>query len=325
MYPFPEPGRSQTAFEVLLDVLAQHGARYPERHLGDIRWLDHGLTYDAWFADADMGGDEPVRLVVRLPHRYARAGHRDRARVELEVLHWLGMQSELPFRIPRLLGTVEVDEGTAMVQEMVWGLPARERTVPRPYKPWQPSALVAAAVHSLDASLVQRHLPGRPTWRDSALDGLRWVRQVDLVEADEAYHWGLEHLPPARPSVFLHGDLLGQNLLIPVDEDAEEDPRIGVVDWEEARMGDPGYELHVVTRGKKQPFNQRDGHRRLIDAYLEAGGLPVELAHLHIHELALIACEVLDADQPGVLKTRIEQFQALWKRVLKASSQSAAA
>ncbi len=41
-----------------------------------------------------------------------------------------------------------------------------------------------------------------------------------------------EHLPPATPSTLVHGDLLGQNILLGLSKpDA-------VIDWEYAQLGD---------------------------------------------------------------------------------------
>jgi thiamine kinase-like enzyme len=64
----------------------------------------------------------------------------------------------------------------------------------------------------------------------------------------------------------LHGDLLGQNILLAVDGPHH------VIDWEYARRGDPAYDLAIVTRGIKQPFHIDRGLDRLRDAYRAHGG-----------------------------------------------------
>jgi aminoglycoside phosphotransferase (APT) family kinase protein len=40
------------------------------------------------------------------------------------------------------------------------------------------------------------------------------VDESDSPVMRDARQWALEHLPPAQPSVLLHGDLLGQNILL---------------------------------------------------------------------------------------------------------------
>jgi aminoglycoside phosphotransferase (APT) family kinase protein len=49
------------------------------------------------------------------------------------------------------------------------------------------------------------------------------------IEMRDAHARGLEHVPPDEPSVLLHGDLLGQNILLAVDAPASRD-RLGVRD-----------------------------------------------------------------------------------------------
>ena len=85
----------------------------------------------------------------------------------------------------------------------------------------------------------------------------------------------MEHLPTARPSVLLHGDLLGQNILL-----APGTPPT-VIDWEYARHGDPAYEFAIVTRGVQRPFEIADGLARLVEAYQRHGGQEVRAEHVH--------------------------------------------
>jgi len=99
----------------------------------------------------------------------------------------------------------------------------------------------------------------------------------------DARQWALEHLPAAHPSVLLHGDLLGQNIVLAPGTLPT------VIDWEFARCGDPAYEFAIVTRGVKRPFQTSGGLARLLEAYQRHGGSEVKAEHVHIHELALIA------------------------------------
>src|SRR6185295_1180920 len=86
-----------------------------------------------------------------------------------------------------------------------------------------------------------------------------------------------------EPSVLLHGDLLGQNILLAMDGPHH------VIDWEYATRGDPAYDLAIVTRGVKQPFQIACGLDRLLDAYRAHSGLEVSANQVHLHELCLIA------------------------------------
>ena len=81
----------------------------------------------------------------------------------------------------------------------------------------------------------------------------------------------------------MHGDLLGQNILLAPGETPT------VIDWEYARFGDPAYDLAIATRGVKHPFQVADGLARLLDAYRRYGGSEVTDDHVHVHELCILA------------------------------------
>ena len=70
-----------------------------------------------------------------------------------------------------------------------------------------------------------------------------------------------EHLLAAEPATLVHGDLLGQNILLHPTQPPT------VIDWEFADLGDPAYDLAVVTRGKPKPFDMIKGLQRLLEAY----------------------------------------------------------
>lgn len=89
--------------------------------------------------------------------------------------------------------------------------------------------------------------------------------------------------------MLLHGDLLGQNILLGLDE-----PH-AFIDWEFAQRGDPAFDLAIVTRASRKPFQVAGGFEKLLDAYLDAGGQPLLAAHVRIHELCLLAAWYRDA------------------------------
>ena len=43
------------------------------------------------------------------------------------------------------------------------------------------------------------------------------------------------------------------------------------------------YDLAIVTRGARRPFQMADGLDRLLGDYREAGGAPVTRADIHVH------------------------------------------
>lgn len=105
----------------------------------------------------------------------------------------------------------------------------------------------------------------------------------------DAHQWAIEHVPPEAPSVLLHGDLLGQNILL------SSDGLPWVIDWEYAMRGDPAYDLAIVTRGVRQPFQIAGGLDRLLDSYAGYGGMEIAADHVHVYELCLIAGWYRDA------------------------------
>jgi len=145
-------------------------------------------------------------------------------------------------------------------------------------------AEVAARVHQLPKSEFA-HLP---TCMDSRahvcaqLEALPESMFASWPVAAVARDWIVAHLTSA-PSRILHGDLLPQNLLCDVLEAGV----VSVVDWECARIGDPAYDLAIVTRGDRKPLKAPGAFHRLLAFYNEAAGASVSASSVHIHELLL--------------------------------------
>lgn len=97
----------------------------------------------------------------------------------------------------------------------------------------------------------------------------------------DAHRWLGENLPPDEPARLLHGDLLGQNLLMHPDRPT------AVVDWEHALLGDPAYDLAIVTRGVRQPFQIAGGLAKLLAAYAERSGVELREREVRFHEIGL--------------------------------------
>jgi len=146
-------------------------------------------------------------------------------------------------------------------------------------------ARVASAVHKLPVDRF-RYLDGHPdvkTHVEARRDKLSTESLADDADASRALKWIDAHLHGDRPSVVLHGDLLPQNILWDWDKE-----RLGVIDWEFAQIGDPAYDLAIVTRGNAKLCRVQDGLKRLVDTYREAGGASVTPADVITHELLLM-------------------------------------
>jgi aminoglycoside phosphotransferase (APT) family kinase protein len=254
--------------------------------------------------------------VVLLPRRKAEPGLEARTRKELRLLAWLQYHT-LRFRVPRPLGVVADQDGLALARTFVRGIPldlraGRQGSV----RPWQIVGEIAASVHNLKLTFLPECVGGHSTRREHALVALASLDALEPAEARDARAWALEHLPPADPPSLLHGDLLGQNILL----DPGVSPPVAVIDWEYALRGDPAYDLAIVTRGVRQPFQLPDGLDRLVDSYAAAGGSAVTREHVHVQELALAGHWYREAlARPRGEGHPPEETLALMRRILKAA------
>ena len=55
-----------------------------------------------------------------------------------------------------------------------------------------------------------------------------------------------------------------------------------------ASIGDPAYDLAIVSRGNRNVHGVKQGVEILVEEYLTLGGRPVELTDVRVHELLLI-------------------------------------
>jgi aminoglycoside phosphotransferase (APT) family kinase protein len=254
--------------------------------IGRVTKVGQGLSRDVFAAAVEVSPD-PGALsgpyAVLLPTRGADPSLDERTEREFRLLDRLA-QLTLPLRVPRAMG-VWPDQGRlALVRGFLPGVELDLRAGRQPsVRPWEVVGQLAAAVHSLDVETFAGLLPGHETRRAHAEEALLVFEELDAPEARAALAWARGHLPPDAPSVLLHGDLLGQNILL-----APADPP-GLVDWEYARRGDPAYDLAIVTRGVRRPFQIERGMERLLEAYTRLGGCPVEASHVHVFELSMAA------------------------------------
>lgn len=105
--------------------------------------------------------------------------------------------------------------------------------------------------------------------------------------ANDVREWGEAYVPSDESSCILHGDLLPQNLICDWPATDDENSPVGVIDWEMARVGDPAYDLAIVSRGNRKVLGVKDGLKILVNYYLECGGQKISLTDVHAHELLL--------------------------------------
>jgi aminoglycoside phosphotransferase (APT) family kinase protein len=263
--------------------------------IGRVSRLGQGLSRDAFVTLVDLLPDPEAlsgSYAVFLPARRPVEGLDTRTRREAQLLHRLS-NLDLPFRVPPVLGTWPDAGHLALVRRWLEGVPLDLRTGRQGrVRPWEIVGQLAAAVHSLDVGPFADLLPGDDTRRAHAESWLLALEDVDVPEATAALAWAREHLPRADPSAFVHGDLLGQNILL----DPGNPP--GVIDWEYSRRGDPAYDLAIVTRGARRPFQMAGGMQRLLEAYARHGGHAVEADHVRVHELGMAVAQYRDSLLP---------------------------
>lgn len=303
------------AKDVLERFLREQGLR---PSIGWVEFVAAGLSWAVYRAECGWHRGERIKLVARIP------GGRDperraRATSEMRLLRRLSERA-LPFEVPPILGLVELDDDVACVQPLAEGIAADLRAERfRGGEPWTFVARVAAAIHAVPIEGLE--LNGPATRREACAYVFEDLDALGGPEGEDAKAWAREHLPPedAR-STLVHGDLLGQNLLL----DPWETDRVTVIDWEYARLGDPAYDLAIVTRGARNPFQVSGGLEKLLDAYREAApdARDIDESAVRLHELSLRAANVIGARREGPMSAALAEnellaFRSLLERAMK--------
>jgi aminoglycoside phosphotransferase (APT) family kinase protein len=149
---------------------------------------------------------------------------------------------------------------------------------------------VAADIHRLEIERFA-HLPSSNSRTEHLRSRLAEIDEAMFAAfplANEVHQWIAAQIPSDDRSCVLHGDLLPQNLLCDWPASGQEDATVGIVDWEMARVGDPAYELAIVSRGDRKVLGVKDGLNVLVEDYLEFGGQPISLTDVRLHELLLL-------------------------------------
>jgi aminoglycoside phosphotransferase (APT) family kinase protein len=258
---------------------------------------------------ADLSGT----YVVGLPYSGSEFGFEARVAAEMPVVERLG-KLDLPFRIPRMIRHVRTSRGTATIREFVRGIEldlraGRQASV----QPWRVVGEIAAALHRVSTEGLHGLVPGsadRAEFASREVESLAMGR--DHPDVARAIDWATSCQLPSGPTTVIHGDLLGQNILL--------DPghRPTVIDWEYCRRGDPAYDLAIVTRGARRPFQVSGGLEKLLAAYRSAGGETISPVAVHFYEVCMTAGWVRDAmrsrDQALVEHAAIP-LQSLLRRI----------
>lgn len=292
--------RARDVLETLIRLQSPSGAHI---ELGRVTCVGEGMFRRAYAAEVDVVPDAnalSTAWVALLPREDIDddGSHASHSR-ELQLLATLHAHEQLPFRVPRPLGALPGPRGTVLAREFLRGSPLDLRAGRQPaIRPWEVVATIAASLHNLEArSLALPFESGPATRREHALRMLRTLDSLPLAEARDAAAWAAEHLPPEEPSALLHGDLLGQNILL----DPSEQRPYAVIDWGCTAIGDPAYDLAIVTRGVRRPFQIDGGLDRLLETYdAVRGSRPrVTREHVRLYELCLAAQWCKDATAPA--------------------------
>lgn len=280
--------------------------------IGWVRKIGTGLWREAYAADVELVPD-PNRLsgawAVLLPGDQATPEAYRRWVAEVKVLGQLA-RLPLPFRVPAVLGVFPEGERPVVIRQFMEGVPLDLRAGRmQSIKPAKLVGQLAATIHAIDVSAWPGYPPGTTTRRAHGEEQLSVFDDLD-DEVEPARQWASDHLPADREATLLHGDLLGQNILVIPEE------KPALIDWEFCRMGDPAHDLAIVTRGVRRPFQMARGLDRLLDAYAAAGGEPLTAAEVHFREVCLAARWYHEA-LPGTGREPPEQARARLTSILR--------
>ena len=270
------------------------------RIAGRVRVLDAGLNHENFAFGVEA--DEPLPpcaegFILRrlLHHPGDDEGSLDRLRTEVETLQAL---ESLPhdFDTPRFACFVPEPAGVtrAFIESAVTGVPLSLLTNSADGRCAAIDAIaqVAAGVHRLPVA----SFPFLPGHADAAAHLASELEALDdgllraEPEAGAAMEWIGARRSNNRPAVLLHGDLMPQNVLMGLGTE-----RLGVVDWEYAKRGDPAYDFAIVTCGSRKPLGVSGGLSRLVAAYRAAGGAAIEPADVAVWEALLALRWLRDA------------------------------
>jgi thiamine kinase-like enzyme len=263
---------------------------------GKINRIAEGLwheNYRFWIPDRNSPAaraDEGyiLRLLERRYDWQAGPEPRNRLHREAETLQVL-QRTDFVHPTPKFVCFVKDDESEpiGMIETAVPGF-----SLDRLKDPTTLTLIsrVAANVHRMAIELFP-HLPSsadRAQHVQAQLDKLDRALFAQFPLASEVRKWIEEHRPASDRVCLLHSDLLPQNLLCDWQAAGPDDAPVGVVDWEMAQVGDPAYDLAIVSRGNRKVLGVNEGVKVLVEEYMNSGGSPISLTDVRAHELLLV-------------------------------------
>jgi aminoglycoside phosphotransferase (APT) family kinase protein len=302
---------------------------------GKMEWIESGLYHDNyrfWIIGIDLHkGWEDKPLMLRLSSQKSPIRSRDEAGNyldrEAKTLKRLE-KAGIRFETPELICRVRDDSGhmVGLIETWVRGIPLtlykgsiyQDRIIPT-------IAEVAISVHQLETKKFG-HLQAFDNCKAHILSKLGSLSPELFKEfstASRAKEWIFSRLPESRPAVMLHGDLLPQNIMC--HETRGE--WVALIDWEFAAIGDPAYDLAIVTRGDRKLMGINNGLNILLDNYRKAGGVELSAVDVHIHELLLFLNWLWDsaeADKKGRRRGHgpdhyVQRIESLLRRTEKSN------
>lgn len=268
----------------------------PVRIAGKLRRLDDGLNHQNYLfrlAREKKSPDAPAcgYILRKCRHDGDRVSYKSgitRLQNEASVLEAL-VSLDLGFAVPEFICFAGAPEAArdSFIETALFGfrVDGLVKTSDKGQFAIDTIARIAAAIHRLPAARF-RFLDGHADSTahvETAVNQLPLKILADAPDATRALRWIEAHAHPRRPAALLHGDLLPQNILWDWKDD-----QLGVIDWEYAQIGDPAYDLAIVTRGNAKLFGLSGGVKRLVDAYRQAGGIAIAPADVTVHELLLV-------------------------------------
>lgn len=212
--------------------------RLPSYEVRSMTRLGEGLDNAAY----EVNGE----LVVRASKEADPVRRSELTRREADLLAAVSKLSTLPVPEPVF---IDVEAGILAYVKLP-GLPLIEHPVAKPARLAAPlgefvSRLHQASVEKME-KLVERDTDPLTTWRQEAEWDYREV--VDQVPAAARYlvEDFLGRMPPAEPDAvaFCHNDLGSEHVLV----DVEASTITGVIDWTDAAIADPAYDLALIYR-----------------------------------------------------------------------------
>ncbi|MCD0458599.1 phosphotransferase family protein [Roseiconus lacunae] len=264
--------------------------------VGRINKIHQGIWHDNYCffirsQNLPVGQNEQAYVLRLLQQRYKwqqGSQSRDRLVGEAETLRAL-MISDFAHPTPELVSIVKGNdlEPIGMIETALPGVSLdrfRDRSTLKRI------GQVAANVHHLDTELFT-HLSNCKT-RTQHIQVQLGKIDADLFAefplAVQVRDWIASYAPTDDGCCVLHGDLLPQNLLLNWQISSDAERQVSVVDWEMTQIGDPAYDLAIVSRGNRKVLGVNNGLQVLLDDYANFGGRKISMADVRVHELLLV-------------------------------------